>query len=290
MAQGRCLCGTVQYEVGGPFNMMANCHCSMCRKHHGTAFATFVAAPLESFSWKSGEDNITEYASSEKGKRPFCNTCGSVTPTLSPEMQLAIVPAGNLEGDLGTKPQIHMFVGSKAPWYTITDDLPQYSEWPPEFAGQSFERPKPEYQAGTYGGSCLCGSIAFEIDGPPFRMQSCHCSRCRRARSSAHGTNLFVKKEQLRWTRGDALLTHFKVPDAHFHTVGFCRQCGGAMPVISEMRGIAIVPCGSLDADPGMRAFAHIFVNDKAPWFTITDTLLQFPGAPPPPAPPPSAT
>src|SRR5262245_9397533 len=91
--QGSCLCGIVRYEVAGPFNMMLHCHCSMCRKHHGTAFATFVAAPLMGFRWLSGEHNLGEYHSSEKGVRQFCRTCGAVTPTLLKNMDLAVMPA-----------------------------------------------------------------------------------------------------------------------------------------------------------------------------------------------------
>jgi hypothetical protein len=30
--------------------------------------------------------------------------------------------------DPGIRPSAHIFVGSKAPWFTITDDLPQYRE------------------------------------------------------------------------------------------------------------------------------------------------------------------
>jgi hypothetical protein len=45
MAKGQCLCEALTYELDGPFSAMIHCHCSMCRKHHGTGFATFVAAP-----------------------------------------------------------------------------------------------------------------------------------------------------------------------------------------------------------------------------------------------------
>src|SRR5262245_44733047 len=124
--EGACLCGVVRYAVAGPFNMMIHCHCSMCRKHHGAAFATFVAAPLMGFRWQSGADAIGTYQSSEQCKRYFCRHCGSVTPTLAESMDLAICPAGNLIGELDLRPQSHLFVGSKAPWYSITDGLPQY--------------------------------------------------------------------------------------------------------------------------------------------------------------------
>jgi len=145
MYTGSCLCGTVRYEVDGPFAMMANCHCSMCRKHHGAMFSTFASAPDTGFRWVSGQDNIETYPSSEQGRRPFCRTCGSVTPMLLPAMNLVVVPAGNLQDDPGLKPQMHIFTGSRAAWYPITDGLPQHEGYPPQFGGGAgLDRPKPQ--------------------------------------------------------------------------------------------------------------------------------------------------
>ena len=120
MTQGVCLCGRVQYEFTAPFQMMLHCHCSMCRKHHGAAFATFVSAPLAAFRWIAGEKEIGRYQSSAQGGRAYCTHCGSIAPVLMPEAGFAIAPAGNLEGDPGIRPRGHMFVGSKAPWYEST--------------------------------------------------------------------------------------------------------------------------------------------------------------------------
>src|SRR5688572_23237381 len=86
MTLGACLCGTVRYELDGPFTMMSHCHCSMCRKHHGAPFATFVAAAHSGFRWRSGEDAVGTYASSPQGVRTHCRHCGSVGPTLLPEI------------------------------------------------------------------------------------------------------------------------------------------------------------------------------------------------------------
>src|SRR5579871_5294264 len=133
MTQGQCLCGTVRYEVDGPFESMMNCHCSMCRKHHGAPFATFVSAPLAGFRWVSGEGAVSKFVTPSGSTRSFCSECGSVTPMLLDQAGVVLCPAGNLLGDLDLKPQSHIFVGSKAPFYTITDDLPQYQEYPPEW-------------------------------------------------------------------------------------------------------------------------------------------------------------
>ncbi|WP_437735015.1 GFA family protein [Sorangium sp. So ce1335] len=279
MNKGACLCGTVRYEIDGPFQIMLHCHCSMCRKFHGTAFATAAVAPLSGFRWVAGEDAIR--ASSASEHRSFCTTCGSATPLLAPERQLALVHAGNLDGDLGIEPQLHQFVGSRAPWYTITDSLPQFEEWPPQIQAPVVARPAAPPREGVTQGSCLCGDVAFELHGTPIRMMNCHCSRCRRGRSAAHATNVFVALDRFRWVRGDAQVASYKVPEARFFTVAFCTRCGGAAPRLSPERSFAVVPAGTLDTDPGIRPAAHIFVGSRASWFRITGDLPQFAEAPP---------
>ena len=286
MVNGSCFCGTVRYEVSGPFNSMMSCHCSMCRKHHGSAFATYVSAPIDQFHWVQGEDAILEYKSSEQGTRNSCSVCGSAVPMMMPAYSLALLPAGPLEGDLGIKPEAHIFVGSQAPWHTITDDLPRHEAFPPGFGAAGLERPKIEPQPGVTAGSCLCGAVAYEATGEPIFMQSCHCMRCRRARGAAHGTNIFFKAAQFRWTRGEDLIAEYKLPEARFYTAAFCSQCGAGVPKVSLERGVAVIPAGSLDTDPPMRPQRHIFTNYKASWFEITDAIPQFPEGPPPPLPP----
>src|SRR5262245_28834769 len=136
MNHGRCLCGAVRYEIDGPFVEMVHCHCSMCRKHHGTAFVTWAVAPLEGYRVTAGGDSIVSRESSPGAQRSFCPVCGSITPQLSPSGKYVIAPAGNLVDEVGMLPQRHIFVGSKASWYTITDALPQAAEFPPEYGLQ----------------------------------------------------------------------------------------------------------------------------------------------------------
>jgi len=274
--QGSCLCGAVRYEVDGPFSMMLHCHCSMCRKHHGAAFATFVGAPLMGFRWLAGQHHIDEYASSSQGRRCFCRHCGSVAPTLIEAMDLAIVPAGNLLGEIDVRPQFHSFVGSKAPWYEISDTLPRHEEYPPEFGVGGVSRPEIETRAGVVAGSCLCGDVAYEITGPAKIMRNCHCTRCRRGRSAAHATNALYAIDDFAFTRGEDRVVAHRVPDARFFTVAFCRSCGSGAPYISRERGVVIVPAGTLDSDPGVRPAHHIYVGSKANWFEIADDLPRY--------------
>jgi hypothetical protein len=281
MTKGRCLCGALRYQIDGPFVDMLHCHCSMCRKHHGTPFATWAAAPIAGFRWLGDTSSLATYHSSARGHRDFCRICGSVAPMVEENFGMVIAPAGNLEGDPGIRPTRHMFVGSKAGWYRIVDDLPQHAEFPPEFGMPSTQRAPVELKAGVTQGSCLCGAVAYEITTPPQRMYQCHCSRCRMGRSAAHGANVFYDANGFRWTRGADHVQEFKLPGAQYFATAFCRDCGSALPRVSVERNIAVVPAGSLDSEPAITPDAHIFVGSKAPWFEIHDLLPQFVEMPP---------
>jgi hypothetical protein len=281
MTTGRCLCGTVRYEIDGPFSNMAHCHCSMCRKHHGSAYATWAVAPIAGFRYTQGESSVGRYESSAGFRRSFCTVCGSVVPDGIESSGLVICPAGNLEGDPGVEPGLHMFVGSKARWHEITDNLPRFEEYPPQFGMQATQRPPVETSGDDVQGSCLCGGVAFAISSAPLRMFYCHCSRCRLGRSAAHAANIFYKADGLRWLRGEDRVQDYHLPEAQYFGTAFCRRCGSGVPRLSVERNAAVVPAGSLDTDPGIRVQAHIFVDSRASWDRITDRVPQFAGMPP---------
>ena len=137
MLSGSCLCGDIAFEIEGTVDMVGHCHCSMCRKFHGSAFATFGTAAPEHFRWVRGAERISTYQSSAEGYRPFCPRCGSAVPGAGEDMPFALVPMGNVGDDPGTRPRLHFFTGSMAPWHTIVDDLPQHEGWPPEFSSDA---------------------------------------------------------------------------------------------------------------------------------------------------------
>ena len=128
--KGSCLCGIVTYGVDKIQNEAAHCHCTMCRKFHGAAFATYGEALLDDFRWLSGEDNLKEYLGDNDTKRFFCENCGS---------SLAFIPSnytgryiefslGTLDCEIPNKPDAHIFTNHSVCWNTIDDSLPQYSE------------------------------------------------------------------------------------------------------------------------------------------------------------------
>jgi len=124
--RGACLCGEVRYEIDGKLLGAGNCHCSMCRKAHGAAFATYANVDPESFRWVCGEDLVAFYESSPNAGRSFCRKCGSTLG--ASEGGRTYVTLGTVEGDPGIRPSVHIFVGSIAPWYEIEDEMPQFDE------------------------------------------------------------------------------------------------------------------------------------------------------------------
>lgn len=273
MLHGSCLCGDVVFEIDQPPEMASSCHCGMCRKFHGTGFASYAMVPDHSFRITRGGEGIRRYASSEATARAFCGRCGSATPASFMPGMIGI-PLGNVDGDPGVKPAAHIFVASKAPWDEITDDLMRFDEFPGGFeAPQVSPRPHPDVPAGCIAGSCLCGGVAYAIEGKIETIWNCHCQRCRKARSAAHATNGFVEVERFRFLRGESLLESYKVPEAARFRQNFCRTCGSILPRPTEGLPTLAIPLGSLDDDPGGRPSGHIFVGSKAPWFDITGPL-----------------
>jgi hypothetical protein len=263
----------------------------MCRKQHGTAFQTWLGAPAKGFRFVRGAETVRGYESSPGGVRSFCPRCGSVVPT-PPTGDRVFVPAGLLDGDPGARPEIHLFVGSKAVWHEIADSLPRAEAYPPGWGEAAPYERRTDATEGRVRGSCLCGDVAYEIAGRvEGAIVSCHCSRCRRARAAAHASNLFVDLARFRWLRGEERLDSYKVPEAERFAQTFCTRCGSTLPRVATASGRAVVPAGTLDDDPGAREGLHIFVGSKAPWFEIADALPRYaeypPGGPPIMAPAP---
>ncbi len=278
---GSCLCGSVAWQIDGPLDLMHHCHCQRCRKSHGTAYATAAAAGVADFRWTRGTDLIRKFASSPSFARLFCVHCGSALPG-EPVGEQVFVPVGSLDADPGVRAVAHIFVGSKAPWHEIADSLPRFEAFPPGFDAPALDPlAVPQGSAGAAVGSCLCGAAAYEIEPQPLRIRSCHCSRCRKARSAAHASNTFVPIDGFRWLRGEDRLASYKVPEALRFTQVFCSTCGAKMPKRTPELGTMVVPAGSLDAAPDAAEHEHIFVGSNPPWLEIADALPQYAEYPP---------
>ncbi|MBK6617943.1 MAG: GFA family protein [Nitrosomonas sp.] len=83
MITGSCLCGAIKYEITNPLQFARNCHCSMCRKATGAAFATWAYVEVSNFRWVQGEEQLGQYQSSPEIVRTFCKVCGSTMQYVS---------------------------------------------------------------------------------------------------------------------------------------------------------------------------------------------------------------
>lgn len=129
MHRGSCLCGAVSFEVDGPLPPPDACHCGQCRKQSGHYWAS-TDVPRASLKI-DGADKVTWYRSSQKVRRGFCSTCGSVLfwdPIGRTHTSIAM---GAFDKPTDTKLRVHIFMADKGDYYEVTDGLPQHEQFPP---------------------------------------------------------------------------------------------------------------------------------------------------------------
>lgn len=126
-----------------------------------------------------------------------------------------------------------------------------------------------------YKGSCLCGTIQFEITGAIRNIVYCHCSECRRAQGSAFAANGIVEAKNFNILSGETELTGYESTPGQ--TKYFCRRCGSPIISRSSKRPDQVrVRLGSIESEIEERPMAHIFVTSKANWETIAGDLPQY--------------
>lgn len=126
-----------------------------------------------------------------------------------------------------------------------------------------------------YTGSCLCGAIRFEIDGPIRNIVYCHCSQCRKAQGSAFATNGIVMATDFKLCSGLNELTAYESTPGQ--TKYFCKTCGSS--IMSKTQSIPAqirVRLGTIESDIEERPMAHIFATSKANWEEIAGDLPQY--------------
>ena len=128
--KGSCLCGTITYKVKELDGHAGNCHCSMCRKFHGAAFATYASAAAENFLWLSGEENLEIFTAPNGTTRKFCKSCGSslIFEPSQPNEKIVEFSLATLDENSPVQPSAHIFTDYKAEWTSLDDDLPCYRE------------------------------------------------------------------------------------------------------------------------------------------------------------------
>jgi hypothetical protein len=268
-ASGRCLCGTVAYRAAAR-GIMGYCHCSICRKWSGALFTTNLNTPRDGFAYERGRDRIAFGT-----HRGFCSVCGSVVPGPPHGPPWLGVPAGQLGSDPGLRPAGHVFWDSRVPWLERSDELPTFARWPPGMEPDWAKDPDVELPGpptdfapakGPARGSCLCGTVRYRVDASAARFHRCYCSRCRRLTGSAYACNLIVAPAAFALAAGREAIRRYDLPEARSFANEFCTRCGCPVPHPTRSGREVVVPAGTLDDDPGIRASADVHVEDARPW------------------------
>ncbi len=123
--KGSCLCGVITYEINRFQPRTGHCHCTMCRKFHGAAYATYGEALSSDFRWISGKNSLKVYTADNGTTRSFCEHCGSSLTFTSASVvdDIVEISLGTLDEDSPVQADAHLFCESKANWTHIDDDL-----------------------------------------------------------------------------------------------------------------------------------------------------------------------
>ncbi len=125
----QCLCGGITFRIDGELEPIQICHCSQCRRAQGSAFAANIPVKESAVHFDSGTELMAEYEATPGKRRVFCKRCGS--PLYSARSSLPGVlriRAGLIAEPLNVRPLFHAYVDSKANWYDIRDDVPQFPD------------------------------------------------------------------------------------------------------------------------------------------------------------------
>ncbi|MGY0216168.1 GFA family protein [Endozoicomonadaceae bacterium StTr2] len=132
MYQGSCLCGAIKVEINGPITDIIHCHCSLCRKSSGTAYATNGFIQAESLKVIDPEQQLRYFERKEGRRRHFCSNCASpVYSSSSADPARYRIRLGILDTPIRERPISHNFVTSKADWEDLDAALPRYEQYEP---------------------------------------------------------------------------------------------------------------------------------------------------------------
>jgi len=138
VVRSACLCGEMAHGCDAPLTGgdITSCHCTRCRKARAAAHASNTFVGLASFRWQRGEGCLRSYEIPEPQgfTQFFCGDCGAPQPNVQRALERAVIPCGSFEDDPGVREARHIFVSSRAPWFEIAGELPQFAEYaPPPF-------------------------------------------------------------------------------------------------------------------------------------------------------------
>lgn len=128
-------------------------------------------------------------------------------------------------------------------------------------------------------GSCLCGSVVYEVDAPAGPIVHCHCQTCRKTHGSAFSSVTNVPREHFRFVKGEELLRAFESSPGKFRK--FCTQCGSHIVAERVNQPTMLLRLGCLDTPIDDKPRAHIWRSDAASWYDPKLELPEYAESPP---------
>ncbi len=113
-------------------------------------------------------------------------------------------------------------------------------------------------------GSCLCGTIEFELTHKPAVFYRCHCSLCRKQSGVGYNLATLVKDSEFRWIKGENCIASWSKPTGY--RTDFCNVCGSTVP--NSLRDVPYVwvPVGLIDERLEMECAGDFSTDDAMPW------------------------
>jgi hypothetical protein len=130
MHEGQCHCGAIRYQATGEPMHHALCHCSDCRRHAGAPMVGWAMFKADQVKVSAGEAKV--YASSEHGRRHFCEACGTGLFYTNDSILPGIidVQSGTLDDPEALPAQVQIQTADRIAWMKTIDALPQFERFP----------------------------------------------------------------------------------------------------------------------------------------------------------------
>lgn len=117
MTAGHCLCGAVRVTITDLPKEFGICHCKMCQRWTGLAFAA-VEVPDEHVTVE-GAEHVTAFRSSGLSTRSFCDTCGSTLWFRDDGRPSYEIPLGMLDDTSALTLTHEIFVDRRSPAWSV---------------------------------------------------------------------------------------------------------------------------------------------------------------------------
>ena len=127
---GRCLCGKIEYTTSSVLAPVVNCHCGFCRRVHGAPFTTVAFLPASALSLLPSSAAPAQFATPAGNFRHFCAECSTPLYNTSGSSSAACLIVASLLEEHQPSPWFHVNTESRAPWFTVADELRQFASWP----------------------------------------------------------------------------------------------------------------------------------------------------------------